>query len=128
MTNYVATCSQPNMLYDVLEFGVLGVGCAGAAVALYEGVRVSEVLMRPLPRWISAPLAGGLCGVVAFQYPQVGSEEGGQTLRMHLDSPKSLPESWSHQFVSYGIHREPKFCLPAAGAIRVHQHRGCLEH
>ena len=59
------------MLYDVLEFGVLGLVCAGAAVALYEGVRVSEVLMRPLPRWISAPLAGALCGAVAYKFPQV---------------------------------------------------------
>eukprot|EP00195_Chlamydomonas_chlamydogama_P005828 CAMPEP_0202903764 /NCGR_PEP_ID=MMETSP1392-20130828/26154_1 /ASSEMBLY_ACC=CAM_ASM_000868 /TAXON_ID=225041 /ORGANISM="Chlamydomonas chlamydogama, Strain SAG 11-48b" /LENGTH=634 /DNA_ID=CAMNT_0049591089 /DNA_START=664 /DNA_END=2568 /DNA_ORIENTATION=+ len=62
---------QPNLLYDVLEFGLLGLGCAGAAVALYEGVRVSEIGLRPLPRYVSAPLAGAMCGVVAFGFPQV---------------------------------------------------------
>lgn len=53
------------------QFGALGVGCAGAAVALYEGVRVSEIALRPLPRIVSAPLAGLLCGIIALQYPQV---------------------------------------------------------
>jgi hypothetical protein len=28
-----------------VQFSVLGVGCAGAAVLLYEGVRVSEVVL-----------------------------------------------------------------------------------
>lgn len=62
---------QPNLLYDVAQFSLLGVGCAGAAVALYEGVRVSEFVMRPMPRWVSAPLAGALCGIIALQFPQV---------------------------------------------------------
>lgn len=55
-----------------LQFSVLGVGCAGAAVLLYEGVRVSEVVLRPLPRWVSAPLGGAVCGLIAFKFPQVG--------------------------------------------------------
>ncbi len=55
------------------QFGALGLGCAGAAVLLYEGVRVSEVALRPLPRLVSAPLAGALCGAIALKYPQVGS-------------------------------------------------------
>lgn len=38
---------------------------------LYEGVRVSEVALRPLPRSISAPLAGALCGAIALSFPQV---------------------------------------------------------
>ena len=50
---------------------MLGVGCAGAAVLLYEGVRVSETALRPLPRWASAPLGGALCGIIAFKFPQV---------------------------------------------------------
>jgi H+/Cl- antiporter ClcA len=54
------------------QFSALGVGCAGAAVALYEGVRVSEIFLRPLPRWVSAPLGGALCGLIAFWHPQVG--------------------------------------------------------
>eukprot|EP00775_Hariotina_reticulata_P005436 gene5436-5669_t len=62
---------NPNLLTDVLQFSVLGVGCAGAAVLLYEGVRVSEVVLRPLPRWASAPLGGALCGLIAFKFPQV---------------------------------------------------------
>lgn len=53
------------------QFSVLGVGCAGAAVLLYEGVRVSEVVLRPLPRWVSAPLGGAVCGLIAFKFPQV---------------------------------------------------------
>jgi H+/Cl- antiporter ClcA len=59
----------------ILQFSVLGVGCAGAAVLLYEGIRVSEVILRPLPRWASAPLGGALCGIIAFKFPQV-SERG----------------------------------------------------
>lgn len=55
----------------VLQFSALGVGCAGAAVLLYEGIRVSEVVLRPLPRWASAPLGGALCGLIAFKFPQV---------------------------------------------------------
>ncbi|WIA38514.1 hypothetical protein OEZ86_001836 [Tetradesmus obliquus] len=62
---------NPNLLTDVLQFSVLGVGCAGAAVLLYEGVRVSEVVLRPLPRWVSAPLGGAVCGLIAFKFPQV---------------------------------------------------------
>ncbi|GAX78773.1 hypothetical protein CEUSTIGMA_g6210.t1 [Chlamydomonas eustigma] len=62
---------QPNLLYDVLEFSLLGVGCASAAVMLYEGVRASEIVLRPLPRWVSAPLAGALCGAIAYKFPQV---------------------------------------------------------
>jgi hypothetical protein len=53
------------------QFSALGVGCAGAAVLLYEGIRVSEVILRPLPRWASAPLGGLLCGIIAFKFPQV---------------------------------------------------------
>lgn len=62
---------QPNLLIDVLEFSALGVACAGAAVLLYEGVRVSETLLRPLPRWAGAPLGGAICGAIAFRFPQV---------------------------------------------------------
>lgn len=62
---------NPNLLTDVLQFSALGVGCAGAAVLLYEGIRVSEVILRPLPRWASAPLGGLLCGIIAFKFPQV---------------------------------------------------------
>lgn len=58
-------------LLHFVQFGALGVGCAGAAVLLYEGVRVSEVLLRPLPRIISAPLAGAVCGAIALRFPQV---------------------------------------------------------
>jgi H+/Cl- antiporter ClcA len=54
-----------------LQFSALGLGCAGAAVALYEGVRVSEIFLRPLPRYVSAPLGGALCGLIAFWHPQV---------------------------------------------------------
>jgi hypothetical protein len=53
-----------------LQFGALGLGCAGAAVLLYEGVRVSELALRPLPRIVSAPLAGAMCGAIALKYPQ----------------------------------------------------------
>ncbi|GFH16344.1 chloride channel protein CLC-f [Haematococcus lacustris] len=57
---------EPLKLTSYEQFSALGVGCAGAAVLLYEGVRVSEVALRPLPRIISAPLAvcvgGGLVG------------------------------------------------------------------
>ena len=53
------------------QFGLLGVGCASAAVALYEGVRISEIVLRPLPRMVSAPLAGALCGAIAYKFPQV---------------------------------------------------------
>ncbi|KAG1659430.1 hypothetical protein FOA52_001101 [Chlamydomonas sp. UWO 241] len=63
--------AQPHLLLDVFQFGLLGAGCAGAAVALYEGVRVSEIILRPLPRWISAPLAGAACGAIALAHPQV---------------------------------------------------------
>jgi H+/Cl- antiporter ClcA len=56
-----------------VQFSALGVGCAGAAVLLYEGIRVSEVVLRPLPRWASAPLGGALCGIIAFKFPQVRS-------------------------------------------------------
>ncbi len=45
-----------------------------AAVALYEGVRVSEIALRPLPRWLSAPTAGVLCGIIAYRFPQVRDE------------------------------------------------------
>ena len=62
---------QPNLLFDVAEFGLLGVFCASAAVSLYEGVRISEIVLRPLPRMVSAPLAGALCGTIAFWFPQV---------------------------------------------------------
>jgi len=54
-----------------LQFGALGVGCAGAAVLLYEGVRIAETTLRPIPRIISAPLGGALCGIIALEYPQV---------------------------------------------------------
>ncbi|KAL6763955.1 chloride channel [Haematococcus lacustris] len=60
-----------NLIFDVLQFSALGVGCAGAAVLLYEGVRVSEVALRPLPRIISAPLAGAMCGAIALKFPAV---------------------------------------------------------
>ena len=40
-------------------------------MALYEGVRISEILLRPLPRIVSAPLAGALCGGIAYNFPQV---------------------------------------------------------
>jgi H+/Cl- antiporter ClcA len=53
------------------QYSALGVGCAAAAVMLYEGVRVSEVVLRPLPRWASAPLGGALCGIIAIRFPQV---------------------------------------------------------
>eukprot|EP00798_Chlamydomonas_sp_ICE-L_P028218 gene28218-31321_t len=46
-------------------------GKGGWISVLYEGVHVSEVVMRPLPRWISDPLAGAACGLVAFKFPQV---------------------------------------------------------
>ncbi|GIL50877.1 hypothetical protein Vafri_6854 [Volvox africanus] len=62
---------QPNLLVDVLQFSALGLGCSVAAVALYEGVRVSEIALRPLPRWLSAPTAGALCGIIAYRFPQV---------------------------------------------------------
>lgn len=62
---------QPNLITDVLQFSALGLCCAGAAVSLYEGVRVCEVVLRPLPRYVSAPLAGALCGAIAFNFPQV---------------------------------------------------------
>jgi hypothetical protein len=55
----------------LLQFSLLGVGCASAAVMLYEGVRASEIVLRPLPRWASAPLAGALCGAIAYKFPQV---------------------------------------------------------
>ncbi len=42
-----------------------------AAVALYEGVRVSEIALRPLPRYLSAPAAGALCGLIAYKFPAV---------------------------------------------------------
>lgn len=53
------------------QFSALGVGCAGAAVLLYEGVRVSETMLRPFPRWVAAPFGGALCGFIAFRFPQV---------------------------------------------------------
>lgn len=63
-------------------------GCAVAAVALYEGVRVSEIALRPLPRYLSAPVAGIMTGVIAYRFPQVrgpgelqgaaGEEQAGQ--------------------------------------------------
>jgi len=56
-----------------VQFSALGVGCAGAAVLLYEGVRLSELALRPLPRYVSAPLGGALCGVIAYKFPQVCS-------------------------------------------------------
>ncbi|GLI60659.1 hypothetical protein VaNZ11_002859 [Volvox africanus] len=62
---------QPNLLVDVLQFSALGLGCSVVAVALYEGVRVSEIALRPLPRWLSAPTAGALCGIIAYRFPQV---------------------------------------------------------
>lgn len=62
---------QPNLLVDVLQFSALGLGCSLAAVMLYEGVRVSEIALRPLPRVLSAPLAGIFCGIIAFWFPQV---------------------------------------------------------
>ncbi|KAG2496243.1 hypothetical protein HYH03_005841 [Edaphochlamys debaryana] len=62
---------QPNLLVDVAQFSALGLGCSVAAVALYEGVRVSEIALRPLPRWLSAPTAGALCGIIAYKFPQV---------------------------------------------------------
>jgi hypothetical protein len=40
-------------------------------VLLYEGVRIAETTMRPLPRFVSAPLGGALCGIIALEYPQV---------------------------------------------------------
>jgi H+/Cl- antiporter ClcA len=63
-----------NLLLPAVQFSVLGVGCAGAAVLLYEGVRVSEVVLRPLPRWVSAPLGGAVCGLIAFKFPQVSCQ------------------------------------------------------
>eukprot|EP00198_Chlamydomonas_reinhardtii_P000776 XP_001690111.1 predicted protein [Chlamydomonas reinhardtii] len=62
---------QPNLLVDVAQFSALGLGCAVAAVALYEGVRVSEIALRPLPRYLSAPVAGIMTGVIAYRFPQV---------------------------------------------------------
>ncbi|KXZ55344.1 hypothetical protein GPECTOR_3g475 [Gonium pectorale] len=62
---------QPNLLVDVAQFSALGLGCAMAAVALYEGVRVCEIALRPLPRYLSAPTAGVLCGIIAYRFPQV---------------------------------------------------------
>ena len=59
------------------QFSALGLGCAAAAVLLYEGVRVSELALRPLPRVISAPLAGALCGAIAYKFPQVGGRVPG---------------------------------------------------
>jgi H+/Cl- antiporter ClcA len=64
-------CLAATMCPPPHQFSVLGVGCAGAAVLLYEGIRVSEVVLRPLPRWASAPLGGALCGLIAFKFPQV---------------------------------------------------------
>lgn len=74
-----AECCDIAILLCAVQFSVLGVGCAGAAVLLYEGVRVSEVVLRPLPRWMSAPLGGAVCGLIAFKFPQVsrlGSQKG----------------------------------------------------
>lgn len=62
---------QPNLLIDVMQFSALGLGCSVAAVALYEGVRVSEIALRPLPRYLSAPAAGALCGLIAYKFPAV---------------------------------------------------------
>lgn len=64
----------------LLQFSALGVGCAGAAVLLYEGIRVSEVILRPLPRWASAPLGGLLCGIIAFKFPQVTGQQWGPNM------------------------------------------------
>lgn len=36
-----------------------------------QGVRMSELALRPLPRYVSAPLAGAMCGLIAFKFPQV---------------------------------------------------------
>lgn len=38
---------------------------------LYEGVRIAEITLRPLPRIASAPLGGALCGIIALEFPQV---------------------------------------------------------
>ncbi|KAG2444864.1 hypothetical protein HXX76_001602 [Chlamydomonas incerta] len=62
---------QPNLLVDVAQFSALGLGCSVAAVALYEGVRVCEIALRPLPRYLSAPVAGIMTGVIAYRFPQV---------------------------------------------------------
>ena len=40
---------------------------------------MSELVLRPLPRWISAPLAGALCGAIAYKFPQVGAGSRGRT-------------------------------------------------
>ncbi len=75
------------------QFGALGVGCAGAAVLLYEGVRIAETTLRPLPRIVSAPLGGALCGVIALKFPQVRA----QLLR--FPAPMSM-----HAFVHVCVH------------------------
>ena len=64
-------CVPHPLSRPVLQFGLLGIACASAAVALYEGVRISEIALRPLPRWVSAPLAGAMCGIIAYRFPQV---------------------------------------------------------
>mmetsp|Transcript_21002 Transcript_21002/g.58374 ORF Transcript_21002/g.58374 Transcript_21002/m.58374 type:complete len:766 (+) Transcript_21002:1061-3358(+) len=60
-----------SLIWDVVQFGALGVGCAAAAVLLYEGVRIAETTLRPIPRIVSAPLGGLLCGIIALEFPQV---------------------------------------------------------
>eukprot|EP00967_Tisochrysis_lutea_P157585 scaffold320132_cov19-Tisochrysis_lutea.AAC.1 len=53
-------CSCAKNIAWHLQFGALGVGCAAAAVLLYEGVRIAETTLRPIPRIVSAPLGGAL--------------------------------------------------------------------
>ena len=73
-------CGPHPLSRPVLQFGLLGIACASAAVALYEGVRISEIALRPLPRWVSAPLAGAMCGIIAYKFPQVIRRKGGEEL------------------------------------------------
>lgn len=68
-----------------------------AAVALYEGVRVSEIALRPLPRYLSAPAAGALCGLIAYKFPAVRgpgiSVQSGVGPRVRVTGGKSVSES-----------------------------------
>ena len=41
-------------------------------------MRISEIALRPLPRWVSAPLAGAMCGIIAYKFPQVRERRGGR--------------------------------------------------
>ena len=88
------------------QFGLLGVGCASAAVALYEGVRISEIVLRPLPRMVSVPLAGALCGAIAYKFPQVnvgsGRRESLQNIESLVNSPLPISCLLLSPKVQYG--------------------------